>query len=618
MLALAAALVTARRAARPDPQVLAAKASATLAAGNYDAARSYARAAIAAGAPGSTPHLVLARADLMLDDGLAAEAELDRAVATGTPAASLHALRAHARLLQGDPHAAAVEAARAAPRDAAYAARIRARSLAAAGDPAAARVALGTLVATVPGDAAAWTDLARLQLTAGDVGGAAQAAARALGISRRDPVTLTLAGEVVRTRFGLVAALPWFEAALVRDPYFHPALIEYAATLGDLGRYTAMLAATRKALAARPGSPQALYLQAVLAARGDRTDLARRILQLTGGAIDGVPGVLLLSGALDYRRGDTDQAVATWRRLVDAQPMNMVARRLLALALLRSGDARGSLDILRPMVLRADADGYTLRLAAHALERVGERAGAAVLLDRAASGGGDAVPFAADTAVGALAAAAADAPGDPTYQIGLIRGLIGSGDPAGAIAKAQELVAAGPGAPAAQVALGDALVAGGRRREAAAVYARAADLAFDAPTVLRLVDALASAQPRQAAAALSLYVAQNPRSVPARRILGHWQVVAGDAGAAVATLESVRRVTGNRDAALLTDLATAYAGRGDGATARAYASAAYAVAPMRGDVIRAYAAALVAAGDRAGARQLAAKARVLGGGAAVR
>ena len=449
---IAAGMLLARRSARPDPQKLLADAAATLAAGNHHAARANAQAAAAA-SPGSSPaHLLLARADLLLDDGLAAEAALDRAVAAGASSRRLHGWRAHARLLQGDRAGALAEAAR-MPGDP-YATRIRARALAAGGDEAAAATLLHALIAASPRDGAAWTDLGRLRLTLGDVGGAAQASGGAVAMTPTDPAALTLAGEVVRTRFGLKAALPWFAAALKRDAYHYPALIEQAATLGDLGRHREMLAATRTALVSRPGSAQALYLQAVLAARAGRVDLARRLLQLTGGRIDRTPGVLLLGGGLDYRRGDYDQAVAKWRLLLARQPMNLTARRLLALALLRSGDARGSLETLRPMVLRADADAYTLRLAARGLERTGDRVGAAALLDRAARGGEEAAPFASDTSVGVLAAAAADAPGDPTFQIGLIRGLIGDGDREGAVARARELVAASPGAPAARVALG--------------------------------------------------------------------------------------------------------------------------------------------------------------------
>ena len=610
MALIAGGMAVARRAARPDSAQLLADAGRTFAAGNYHAAQGNARAAVAAGAPGAAPHLLLARVALQLEDGLAAEAELDRAEASGARAAALHGWRAHARLLQGDTSGALDKAGRASGDP--YAARIRARALAASDKSAAAEAVLATLVAEQPNNGAAWTDLARLRLTLGNVGGAAQAVGRAAAVAPHAPATLTLAGEIVRTRFGLTAALPWFAAALRRDAFYHPALIEQAATLGELGRATEMLAATRRALASRPGSPQALYLQAVLAARAGRVDLARRLLQLTGGALDGAPGVLLLGGSLDFRRGDYDQAVAKWRRLVEAQSLNVAARRLLGLALLRSGDPRGSLEVLRPAVLRADADAYTLRLAARAFERLGDRRTASALLDRAARGSGESMPFASDTSVGALAAAAAQAPGDPTYQIGLIRGLLSAGDTSTAILRARALVSASPGAPAARVALGDALTAAGQRGAAAAAYKAAADLAFDAPTMLRLIDALGRGGNAQgAAAALSLYLEQNPRSLDARRILGRWQVEAGDNRAAIKTLEAVRRAGGVRDGGVLADLALAQARAGDAGAAVRRARTAYALAPLNIRAIAAYAAALDAAGNARGAQQLLAKARAI-------
>ncbi|MGJ3629740.1 hypothetical protein AB5I41_28225 [Sphingomonas sp. MMS24-JH45] len=40
---------------------------------------------------------------------------------------------------------------------------------------------------------------------------------RAVALNQRDLAALTLRGEIVRRRYGLVAALPWFDAALKRD-----------------------------------------------------------------------------------------------------------------------------------------------------------------------------------------------------------------------------------------------------------------------------------------------------------------------------------------------------------------------------------------------------------------
>src|SRR3546814_6245642 len=98
----------------------------------------------------------------------------------------------------------------------------------------------------------------------------------------------------------------------------------------------AMLAVTRRAIAADPADPRAYYLQAVLAARAGRFDLARVLLQKTGGTLNGMPAVLLLGGMLDYHDRAYEQAIGQWRELADLQPYNLTARRLLGAALLRA------------------------------------------------------------------------------------------------------------------------------------------------------------------------------------------------------------------------------------------------------------------------------------------
>ena len=608
----AVAAVVLRPAPRVDPAKALTDARTAYGIGNYSAARNHALVAVA-GAPGSREAmLLLARTYIQLGDGIAAEGALARALDLAVPAAATAGLRAQARVLQSDYQGAVDVAATAAAGDH-DAIRARARALAMLGDAGTAGRLLDSVLARTPDDAMVWTDLGRLRLTAGEVAGATQAAARAAQLAPGDPLPLTLQAEIVRTRYGLTAALPWFEAALQHDAYYHPALIEYAATLGESGRYADMLGATRRALAARPGSPQAFYLQAVLAARAGRVELARDMLQRAGPTIATLPGAALLGGVLDYGSGQYERAIGNWRPLAADQPMNIALRRLLGAAMLRSGDAAGALDQLQPIALRDDADGYTLTLAARAFEVRGDRIAAARLLDRAAAGArGTASAFASTDSVAAVLAEARDDPDDPNYMLGVIRAQLTARDYSGAIARARGLVSASPGAPAPHLALGDALAAAGRFGEAAQVYTWAAGLAFDEPVMLRLVDAWGRAgRPQQAAAVLSLYLQQNPQSLPASRIRGHWQIASGDADAAIETLESVRRLAGNRDAMLLAELAYAYAASDDGAVARSYARAAYRLAPMHAGVCDAYAVALAADGDLPGARQLAAKALAL-------
>ena len=208
-----------------------------------------------------------------------------------------------------------------------------------------------------------------------------------------------------------------------------------------------------------------------------------------------------------------------------------------------------------------------------------------------------------------LAGAADDSPGDPVAELGYIRGLIETNQMAPALAHAEMLVRASPGAPTAQLVLGDVLWAMKRPADALAAYQHAADLRFDQPVMLRLVAAFDAVGRRaEAQRALALYLSQNPADVPARRLAASWQIAAQDWDAAIDTLEGLRQTLGNGDAAVLGELALAYAEDGDAATGRVYGRAAYRLAPMNPAICDAYGWALFKAGDRDGARQVLAKA----------
>lgn len=613
-LVLAAWFVTG--ATRPDPATALAnveRSGKLLDADNATAAREAALAAVRADPGNAQAHLTLARAMLALDDGVGAEAELQRAVDAGYKPKQVAHLRAHALLLQGQEEKALAEAGKAEPANRVYALRIRARALASLGKLPEAFAALDEAVKAAPRDADVWTDVGRLKLNAGDVLSAIRASETAVKLDGGNLDALMLRGEMVRSQFGLVAALPWFEAALKRDPADHAALIEYAATLGDAGRTLDSLAATRRALAARPGSAQALYLQAVIAARAGNGDLARGLIERAGPGLSQIPAALLLGGALDIEAADYEQAMEKLKPLVANQPMNIAARKLLAIALLRTDSARNAIDLLRPVIARGDADSYALTLAARGFERIGDRAAAAQLLDRAAyPARSDAGVFAADDSTLVLAGDADQRPGDPTAMVPLIRALIGQGDKAGALAKAQALAARYPGAPAAHSIVGDTLMLMNRPADAALAYRRAADLRFDEPAMLRLIEAFDRADQRaDAAKVLALFLSQNPVNVAALRLSGQWQLAAGDYESAIDTLELLRARIGDGDAALNTDLASAYAGAEEFEAATEFGEAAYALAPSNPATADAYGWALYRSGDAAAAVELLQKAVML-------
>lgn len=579
-----------------------------LAAGNATGARSHALKAIRYAPDWGDAHVQLAQALLTLGEGSEALGELDRARDSGIKGADLAAMRGRALLADGQPRRAIDALAGAGEGHAVEVLRIRGLALARIGDLAGGRDALEAAVGRAPKDAGAWTDLGRYRFIAGDLAGAIDAATRAVAIDPNYVQALVLRGELVRQQYGLAAALPWFQGALQRDPWDGDALIESAATLGDMGQTVAMLTQVRLAMQARPDNLRGYYLQAVLAARAGKDDLARNILNKIGDAgIDTMPAALMLSGMLDLKAGANEQAADKFGALVDRQPTNITARKLYATALLRIDAAKNAITVLRPVVMRGDADSYSLTLVARALERIGAHDEAGQYLDRAATPvvGGSGL-FTPDNSLAALNAQAnARQPGDPATEIPLIRGLLNAGQNAAALARAQQVAAVNTGAPGGQILVGDVAMLLGQADVAAGAYSRAAALRFDQPTLLRLIEAQdAAGHPDQSSKTLALYLAQNPNDVTALRIAAHRQLAAGDADAAIDTLEDLHFRLGNDDAALLAELANAYALDGDSARAVKYGEAAYAVQPANPMVADAYGWALAADGDSVGAVQL--------------
>ena len=265
--------------------------------------------------------------------------------------------------------------------------------------------------------------------------------------------------------------------------------------------------------------------------------------------------------------------------------------------------------MLRPVALRDDADTYTLSLVGRAFEQSGERDWAARFLDRANVPGHDpASPFGSDASLAILGKAAAEHEN--------ARRLCGTG------ARPDHGRAISPGAVARAIA-GQAEPwrarrAGAGRRylyrdeawdDAVTAYRRAADMRFDEPTALRLVDALdRDGRREEAAATLALFLSQNPANVNGLRLAAHWQIAQGQWDVAIATLESLRARVGNRDAAMLAELAYAYLGKGDPDGAEVYAAAAYRIAPSNPAAADAWGMALLGQGNNESAGQLLEKA----------
>ena len=553
--------------------------------------------------------VMLARVAIRLGDGVAAEAAVKDALGAGANDEALRPLLARAYAMQGESARAlaALDAGPVIPEMMGEAAWVAGDVHLANGDLGAAREAYDRAVHELPRSAALWVDVARFREANADTLGARDAVDYAIELDRSNSAALAFKANLVRGQEGLEASLGWYAEALAADPDNANALIDQAATLGDLGRYRDMLAALRHAATIVPRDPRLFYLQAVLAARADNYALARSLLQRTRGELDEQPSFMLLSAIVELELGG-EAVAATWAdRLLAEQPHNFTARRILAAAEWADGDAGAAREALQPLVRRPDADSWSLILASRAAAELGRSMESADYLGRAAAlSPGEAVPFAVDDDYALVAMAADAAPLDPAKAIPAIAAELASGNSARAIARAARLRDANRGVADAHILLGDAALAGGRF--ALAVEAFRAARAIDAGerTTLRLANALyrAGDVAGSGAAILALRDRQ-PSSIAADRLAGHLAMDLEHWDRAIAHFERVRRRIGDRDVVTLRELARAWAAKGDDARALLLIDRAYRLQPLNAGIMEFYAVLL----DKRGRKQAAADLR---------
>ncbi|MCX7863947.1 MAG: tetratricopeptide repeat protein, partial [Novosphingobium sp.] len=329
--------------------------------------------------------IAAARAELARGDGIAAEVQLDKALAAGAKRAEVAAYMGEALLAQGRFAEARAWLASGAFDSASAAAGFRAlaRLERLEGNLRAAGAALDRAMALSPNDAGMWVEIGQLRYAGGEHALAIEAAEHALKLDPRNVRALEFRGQLVRDSHGLLAALPWFEAALRQDADDVSVLLEYAATLGELGRASEMLVVTRRVLELEPKNARAFYLQAVLAARAGNYPLARRLLRRGGDALSAMPGAMLLEGIVQIDAGNYTLAARALERLLDIQPGNSRAQELLARALFLSGEYSYLVSRFAEIAARPEATPYLLTVIGRAQEMLGRRDLAGPLLDRA-------------------------------------------------------------------------------------------------------------------------------------------------------------------------------------------------------------------------------------------
>lgn len=544
-----------------------------------------------------------ARVHLALFDAAGAEAELNRALELGADRVKVRAAMAEALLLQGRADAALkwLGEGPVPAGEAGYAARTLGRAHHVLGNMDAARAAFDRALKLSPDDSILWTDIARFRIAAGDLGGGVYAADQAVKLDGSNVRALQLRGELVRSQYGLAAALPWFEHALSIDPNDVGVLGEYAATLGDMGRMRDMLAAARQIVALQPNNPRGYFLQAVLAARAGEYGLARTLIQKTGGALERVPAVMQVEGVVEFQLGNYRQAIERFEKLADAQPHNRRAAELLARALYAEGEHEMLLDRFRAIADQGGTSAYLLTLVARSLEAVGEGAQATGYLARAAEP--DTAPMvrlAENDEPWILADAARAAPRNARAVIPYVRMLVASGDFEQAAQFAAPLAEANPGVPDAQLLLGDVRFVAGDAAGALPLYRRAAEIRLSEPVVRRLSLALReTGNADEADALLVRFVGYSPANTGGLRLLANAYIDRGNWPGAILTLSALHVRLGSNQPLLLADLALARLRSGDEAAAAHDARLAYRVQPASTLATHMRGLTLTAEGDRA-------------------
>lgn len=576
---------------------------------NYEAAGDFAAARIEAmNAVDHTPDneaawRLLARMELALGNNETAQGVMNRARNAGVPVERTRHLTAEALLLSGDLQGALAETENViiAPEFFARAVRVRGRAFQAMGETVAAAEAFTMAIEDDPGNADLWIDIARFRLETGEQAGAIEAVNQALGIDPNDVDTLLLKGRMVRDQYGLVDSLAWFDRALVADESRIDVLLERAATLGEIGRMREMLETTRRVLNEDSGNPQALYLQAVLAARARNFPLARRLVTLTDGQLDDQPSMLLLQAGIEFREENFEAAIRRLNRLLASQPDNRAATRLLGAAKFYAGDMSAAIAALTPLADRSDADSYVLTLIGRAWERQGDFDRAASYLTRAArpvrSGMTPLGDAPEDSAALSLIERDARQDGTAQAEVELIRAYLALGRTGDALVRAERLRNANIGASDAHLIYGDALGAVGRYGDAAAAYASAANIRFSERAALGMIEALQRVgQTEEALRVLRLFRQQNPRNIATGLVSAQLNLQAGRWPQAAAILEQLRLRLGDRDAAILSNLAWARHEMGDSERGLALARRAYLLLPMNASTSEIYGWILVDSG----------------------
>lgn len=480
-----------------------------------------------------------ARAALQRRDPIAAEVPLREAIRNGASEDALRALLGEAVLARGNSDEAikVLEGGDFTPDSAALGWRIRGQARLSKGDLKGAAKAFDQAYGYAPDSTELWVSIANLRFAGGEQALAYEAADRAVRLDPRNPRALTIRGLLVREQFGLAAALPWFEAGLRVAPEDPALLSEFAATLGDMGSYQAMLIVCRKLMSIDPNNTRAAGLQAILAARAGNNELARAILLRTADARrDSSPAIILLSGVLEYRAGNFNLAEGQFERLVQLQPDNLQASQLLARVLLKQAKFSQLVERYDGSAHLPGASPYLMQVVGQAWLKLNDQKRASALLARARMPQSrPASPLTTNVPLSIAVLRYGDASKAGNTAVPYIRALMQAERGSDALIVADQSRNANLGFAEVHLLAGDVRMLGGDAAGALKDFKNAAKIRFNELAFTRMDSALRALGKTSEADALDVrYLVQNPASLAAMKRLGASWRTSGRADVAAA------------------------------------------------------------------------------------
>lgn len=359
--ALSTGLVACKK--QESSETLVAHAKQYQQKGDMNAAMIQLKNALQANPDDAEARFLLASAYIENGDGAAAEKEIRRAISLKYASDKTAPVLARALLGQGQSQKALDETAEEAKKNSPDLMLYRAEALLTLNKRDESGAVLEQALQAQPNNALLLAAKGRLAQINGDPDSAMRLADQALAASPQSPEALMFKADLLRVQRKNDEAIAQYDKVLAVKPNHRSAHIEKAYLELTNGQYDKAQADLDKAKKITPGSMLVTYTQALLDFTQNKNAAAeegiQKVLRI---APDHMP-TILLAGAVALRQGSLQQAEQHLRKYVEKYPDNVYARKMLASALLKTGQSPDALSVLAPALKGGTDDLQVFALA---------------------------------------------------------------------------------------------------------------------------------------------------------------------------------------------------------------------------------------------------------------